>query len=106
MKKINYEDCFSAVVDFLKDEIAGMVDVNPKHIDIVSIEVNGFDEFYENGDIATNRKVVWRNRDWVDGEAVYGEEHASLWVSIEYGDNGVEAHDDVVYFDYDKAMEE
>ena len=104
MKKINYEDSFSAVVDFLTDEIAGMIDVNRRHVEIVSIEASGEEEFYENGDIAIVRKVVWRTRDWEEGEVVYGDEKASAWVSVESDD--LTNHSDIVFFDYNKYMEE
>ena len=106
MRKVNYEDSFSEVVDFLKNEIADMLDVNSKHIEVLSVEVEGSDEFYENGDIATVRKVEWRTRDWKEGEPVYGEKRASAWVSIDYGEDGITDHDDVVFYDYDKCMEE
>lgn len=112
MRHFNYCDAYYEVVEHLKDGIAFQLDVNPKHIDIISIEGEGVELWDEDDDIMTARKVVWRTNYWTittdeDGkvrrETEYGEAVESAWLTHDSGEN--DGSDEII-LDYAKFMED
>ena len=112
MRQIDFGGAYYEVVKHLKEQIANAIDVNPKHINILYVEGEGFEFDDEDEGLNTCRKVTWRTVDWVDTtdengrvhrERTYGEVKDSAWITVEDGEfEGT----DTLFMDYQQFIEE
>lgn len=102
MKHFDFGGAYYEMVKHLKDEIAFQLDVNPKHIEIASIEGDGIELWDEDDNYTTARRVTWRTMYWDDKhKKEYGEYKDCVWLTF---DSGEREGDDEVHLDYDNFM--